>query len=326
MSDERLQKLTLWLGEHFAQTPFKVHPLKGDASFRRYFRVTTDDQKYVVMDAPPPKEDTRPFVAIAESFLKKKITVPEIKLADTTQGFLLLSDLGDDLYLDHLTPENASTLYHNAFQPLLRIHACEQIENWSLPRLDANSIRKPLTLFEEWFIPHHIKTTLSPTTSQLIEKAFHTLSTAIASQPMACLHRDYHSRNLMLLPNNEVGILDFQDAVWGPITYDIVSLLKDCYIDWPTERVQQWVNEFYYQLKEQHMLNQCSAEQFTDWFHWTGLQRHLRILGTFTRLYVRDNKPQYLQYFPRILNYVYEASEHYPEFKELRKFLQDNTK
>ena len=321
MNDERLQKLSLWLEEHFKSVPFNIQALKGDASFRRYFRVTTATKAYIAMDAPPPQENTRPFIAIAECFLKHKIAVPEIKLADPEQGFLLLSDLGDAIYLDHLNTENASSLYQNAFEPLLRIHACDEIDNWSLPRLDATAIRKPLTLFEEWFVAHHLKTKPSQATTAMLDKTFKRLSEYIAEQPIVCLHRDYHSRNLMILPHNKVGVLDFQDAVWGPITYDIVSLLKDCYIDWPTQQVQQWVHDFYVQLKDEKIINNCDVDQFTDWFHWTGLQRHLRILGTFTRLQMRDNKPQYLQYFPRILNYVREVTERYREFSDLKTFL-----
>lgn len=321
--DERFNLLHAWLKDHFKHTRLDVVPIAGDASFRRYFRVHFSDDSLIAMDAPPDKEDCRPFIAIARAFAQLEIKVPHILAADLKKGFLLLSDLGDANYLKALNPHTANQLYHNAFIALLQIQSCHNIPEWPLPHFDATFITRELQIFQEWCLQKHFNLQLSTTITAILNKIFGLLVQSAIEQPQLCAHRDYHSRNLMCLPDNRVGILDFQDAVRGPVTYDLVSLLRDCYIDWPPSHIESWTLDFHYCLKENKQLKDPSSEQFLRWFDLMGLQRHLKVLGIFSRLHIRDNKSHYLENFSRIFTYIFTVCERYTELKELYSFLQD---
>jgi aminoglycoside/choline kinase family phosphotransferase len=270
-----------------------ITTIPGDASARQYFRVITPAQSLIAVMAPPTQENTLAFASIAQGFAQVGLHVPQVKAMDAEKGFLLLSDLGDVQLLTILNKENVHHYYSKALNELLRFHQCNSIEGWQLPRFDRDFLQKELDRFDHWYLDQHLGLNLSQKEVAMLQAINEHLIHSAITQPQVCVHRDYHSRNLMLLPNDEIGVLDFQDAVWGPITYDLVSLLRDCYIDWPVDTVYQWVNQFWDNLVDQKKTAGFSQAQFTQWFDWMGLQRHLKVLGIFARLYRRDNKPNY---------------------------------
>lgn len=319
--DLRFNALQTWLKTVLADTAINVQELANDASFRRYFRAYSPDKTWVVMDAPPDLEATEPFIAIAKGFHQQGLCVPEILAADLSQGFLLLSDLGDDLYLRILTPENAEYLYQTALNNVVIIQTCKNITGWSLPHFDHNFMMSELENFQHWFLEKYLHLSLTTTEQDLLHNTFDALATKATNQPQVCVHRDYHSRNLLWLHNqNTLGILDFQDAVWGPITYDIVSLLKDCYINWPQSKVTEWLLFYYQQAQEKGLLDKTiSIEKFVEWFDWMGIQRHLKAVFIFIRKLLRDDDPRYLTYIPRTLNYIQATVDNYPSLKGFAK-------
>lgn len=311
------QSLELWLTGHCQLTSYQLDPLPGDASFRRYIRIHQANKTYIVMDASLEKQSCVPFVAISQSLRKHGLYTPEVFASDFTQGFLLLSDFGDRLYLNELTPANAHKYYGHALDALHSMQQCKTIDNWDLKPFTAEFMRNELMLFKEWFLEKHLALALTHSTQKMLEKSFDYLAQRSAAQPYVFMHRDFHSANLMVLPQEHVGILDFQDAFWGPVTYDLVSLLRDCYIAWPESTVQQLVAYFW----EKMALPKVSLDEFSCWFDWMGMQRHLKALLTFSRKYRRDNNPNYLQHIPRTLNYVLTISARYPETQALHQFL-----
>jgi aminoglycoside/choline kinase family phosphotransferase len=323
MHDPRLTALQNWLPIPLAKQTWALTPLAGDASFRRYFRVQLADRTLIAMDAPPPKEDTRPFIAIAQAFSKLGVHVPQIIAANIDHGFLLLSDLGDDLYLNLLNTDSAEQLYTQALETLQPIQSCREVPNHTLPHFDQTLLLKEWNLFHEWVIDKHWQAQINNAEQHLLRNTFEFLSQEFLAQPKTCVHRDYQSRNLLWLTNNKVGVLDFQDAVWGPVTYDALSLLRDCYIDWPRAQVEKWALYYYNYTRDSNgLLKNISGEQFLRWFDLASAQRHLKNLGIFTRLKHSYGKPHYLNHLPRTLNYVLQISESYPELQEFGKFLE----
>lgn len=321
-SDQRLAALQNWLKNQLTQANFTLTLLAGDASFRRYFRVHLPEKTLIAMDAPPEKEDSHPFIEIAKIFHKKNLKVPEIIAVDLTQGFLLLTDLGDDLYFRVLNKHNAEQLYGNAIRELLTIQKCQQNQGWHFPAFD-DMMKEELLRFREWYLLKHLNLALSDKEENILTAAFETLVNSALAQPQVCVHRDYHSRNLLALTNNSVGILDFQDAVWGPITYDLVSLIRDCYIAWPDTQVITWAKNYFQQASQVGIMpQQQNFLLFMRWFDWMGMQRHLKAIYIFARKFRRDNNPNYLPEIPRTLHYILTVGGQYPEFKNLIKFLQ----
>lgn len=321
--DKRADDLLSWLKNKLQYDVSNMHPLAGDASFRRYFRVTLNGQRQaVVMDAPPEVEQIGPFVKIAQTFARLGVRAPEILASDSAQGFLLLTDFGDRLYLSQLSEKSADSLYQEAISALLQLQRCDGIDDYTMPSFDHDFILMELARLPEWFLGRQLKMSLSSAEDRLLNDTFGILAENILQQPTVCVHRDYHSRNLLVLDNGEVGVLDFQDAVWGPVSYDLVSLLKDCYIVWPAHRVERWVAFYYDMAVTQGVLPAVGLSQFVQWFHWTGIQRHLKVLGIFSRLNQRDGKPGYLKDMPRVFDYVMEALPHYPQLTEFHSFLQ----
>jgi len=313
--DIRQQALVQWLESVAGLSQVALQPMQGDASFRRYFRV----QSFVAMDAPPPQENCAPFVAIAHALRGMGVQVPEIIQADIAHGFLLLTDFGDKTYLKTLNSQNADMLYQRALKALAVMQGCQQVPSHTLSLFDADFMRKEWQWHQEWFLQKYLNIDFA-SQQQSLDACYEVLITSAINQPQMFMHRDYHSGNLMVLPN-EVGILDFQDAFIGPVTYDLASLLRDCYIDWPASQVEKWVLDYLALLQKlKPELQKVSRGQFLRWFDLMGLQRHIKALMTFARKKVRDHQSNYLQHIPRTLNYIVEVSARYDELAPLHQF------
>jgi N-acetylmuramate 1-kinase len=292
--------------------------MMGDASFRRYYRLTSSANSYVVMDAPPPQESCHPYVAIAKALRKTGLIVPEIIKENIELGFLLITDFGDTTYLHALNAQNADQLYQHAFHALSILQTCRQVPEREIPPFTADFMQQEWGWHKEWFLEKLLGLTLKEEEKNL-DDCYNIIVASAISQSQVFMHRDYHSANLMVLPNN-VGILDFQDAFIGPITYDLVSLLRDCYIDWPPEKVKSWTLDYLRKLQLLGLLTTTEPDTFLRWFDLMGLQRHLKALLTFARKQCRDQQSRYLNYIPRTLNYVINTSQHYPELNSLHDY------
>jgi aminoglycoside/choline kinase family phosphotransferase len=327
-TDPRLQRLGEWLAEIFGDRNSTIEPASADASFRRYFRITREDRTWIAMDAPPDKEDMRPYIAIAGMLNEIGVNAPRILEQNIAEGYLLNTDLGSRTYLAELAdPEKAPRLYDDAIAALVRIQVRGQAYAETLPPYDAQLLQREMQLFPEWFCGRHMRIECSPEEQAGISRTFEVLAAAALAQPRVFVHRDYHSRNLMVGDGGRYGenpgILDFQDAVCGPITYDLVSLLRDCYVAWPLEQVRAWALDFRTRIAAAGLDAGKDERQFLEWFDLMGVQRHLKAIGIFARLWHRDGKPGYLKDIPRTLNYVYTVSAEYPQLAFLRRFIAE---
>jgi aminoglycoside/choline kinase family phosphotransferase len=321
-SDSRLAHLTQWVLEDLGFAGSVIAPASVDASFRRYFRVTRGADSYIVMDAPPDKEDSAPFLKVARILGGMNLNVPIVLARDMERGFLLLSDLGSRQYLDELPgPGAADRLYADALAALRTMQTADAAVSGDLPRYDRALLMREMELMPEWFLRHHLKVTIDAQERSMLDELFASLVRAAASQPAAFVHRDYHSRNLLVTAQDNPGILDFQDAVWGPVTYDLASLLKDCYISWPPARVRAWVLEYREKLLEAGFALPKDAAEFMRWFDLIGLQRHIKVLGIFARLFYRDGKSQYLKDLPRVLDYARDTASSYADTAPFAAFI-----
>lgn len=322
---ERLSQLNNWLSNDCDINSYSIEPLFGDASFRRYFRLILENgETRIAMDAPPPQEDCRPFVDIGRRLEAAGVHVPHIHAEDLQQGFLLLEDLGDILYLSQLNNEAAPRLYGDALGALSAMQACAAIDN--LPHYDDALLGMELELFREWLCHKHLELDLSDDDNSMLEQLFTLLIDNATQQPQHFVHRDYHSRNLMLVANHGPGVIDFQDAVVGPITYDLVSLLKDAYIRWPLKQVDSWAEGYCELAIQSGLMPQEDEVKFQRWFDLMGVQRHIKVAGIFARLYRRDGKKGYLDDIPLVLEYILEMVERYPELNALGVFINDRVK
>lgn len=322
--DPRLTQLQQWLADlpGAPVQPQSIRPASSDASFRRYFRVdATQDTTCIVMDAPPPQEDVRPFIHVAEVFGEAGVSVPHILAKDVERGFLLLSDLGSTTYLNQLTPDSAHKLYLDAIDALVLLQA--QSKPGVLPEYDRALLLRELMLFPDWYIGKHLNVTLSDARMAELNKVFDTLLANNLAQAQVYVHRDYHSRNLMVMPQGNPGILDFQDAVYGPITYDLVSLLRDAYIQWDEEMVLDWAIRYWERAKRAGLPVNPDIDAFYRDFEFMGLQRHLKVLGIFARLYHRDGKDAYLKDMPLVMEYTRNAASRYTAMAPLVRLLDD---
>ncbi len=319
--DHRLAAIKQWLSDSQGFTSFDIAPASSDASFRRYFRVIHDGRSHIVMDAPPDKENCEPFVRIGTAMHRFGLNVPRIVSQDLAQGFLLLSDLGSRQYLDELDEQSADRLYWDAIDALVKLQAAG--EPGALSPYDDELLQREMALFRDWLVGDLLKIDIDIQTSFMLKQAFEILAASALKQQRVWVHRDYHSRNLMVCDLNNPGILDFQDAVYGPITYDLVSLLRDCYIAWPRQQVEAWVTQYYQRAIEAGMLNSVSRDQFIAWFDVMGIQRHLKASGIFARLNYRDHKPGYLKDIPRTLNYVLAVAPDYPPLHQFVELMQE---
>src|SRR3989344_964029 len=324
--DTRDEALRTWVGRVLAAQNGDFRPASVDASFRRYFRVSAGNESFIVMDAPPEKEDSRPYVAIAQRLHALGLNVPRILEQDLGQGFLLLTDLGERLYLPQLSEATVERLYGDALGALVVLQtggtAAADAAGF-LPDYDTALLRREMELFRDWYLGRHLGLSLNHAQSRVLEQAFDVLIRSARVQPQVWVHRDFHSRNLLVTENNNPGIVDFQDAVLGPVTYDLVSLLRDCYIAWPRARVEGWVKG-YHELALQSGLPVGEDDaRFLAWFDLMGVQRHLKASGIFARLYHRDGKPGYLPDIPRTLGYVLDVAARHTALEPLAALLHE---
>lgn len=316
--DFRLQALTKWTTAQLQNPAIGLSALGGDAGFRRYFHISIHSQ-YLAVDAPPATEDTPQFLRIAKLLQDHRVKVPIIKTADADHGFLLVENLGNDLVFNKINWENVDAIYKQAMDLIIRMQGISKQPEY-LPAYDQAFLLREMSLLTEWFIEKLLHYTLDDTEKKLLDDYFQYLSASAIEQPQGFVHRDFHSRNLMITPEDNLATIDFQGALWGPFTYDLVSLLRDCYLRWPQEQVQQWALDFYEKIKSTH--SSISATQFIKWFDLMGLQRHIKVLGIFARLHLRDNKPHYLQDLPLVIRYTLEVSSRYPELQSFANWFE----
>ena len=299
----RLQSMRSWL-KRMGYQDYRLDPASADASFRAYWRLVVRQESFIIMDAPPDKEPCADFIRVACKLRDAGLSAPEIIDCDLVQGFLLLTDFGDQDYLSALDQDNLPRLYGDALDALHVMQA--RIGSDDLPDYDEALLRREMALFHDWFLQRLLQIELTPTQQAGWKKINRILVDNALMQPQVFVHRDYHSRNLMRLDSHNPGILDFQDAVRGPLTYDLVSLLRDCYIAWPQAQIERMALDFYRQARESARVS-VDADQFMCWFDRMGVQRHLKAIGIFARLKIRDGKDRYLKDIPRIFAYLHEV-------------------
>ncbi len=327
--DQRLQDLSAWLEPQLRELferkgwgsvpEVALVPASSDASFRRYFRWEAQGRSFILMDAPPPQENCQPFVAMAELLAGAGVNVPAILAQDLQRGFLLLSDLGRQTYLDVIDETNADDLFADAIHALLAFQT--QPLAASLPGYDEALLRRELQLFPEWYVQRHLDHRFSAAELEVWERTCRLLIDSALAQPKVLVHRDYMPRNLMISKPNP-GVLDFQDAVIGPVTYDITSLFKDAFLSWPEERVQGWLQGYWDAARAAGVPVQPRFDEFQRASDLMGLQRHLKVIGIFARICHRDGKPRYLADVPRFFAYIETVTARRPELAELSALLQ----
>lgn len=326
--DNRQLELTVWLNATLKQA-FTLTTASADASFRRYFRVHLVDaylghHSLIAMDAPPPQEDCAPFVKIAKLLLDAGLNAPQILAQDLTNGFLLLSDLGDTTYLSQLNAHrnelnHAQLLYGDATDALIKMQLHSQAG--VLPNYDDALLTREMQLFPDWYVSKHLGVSLNAEQQAVLSNTFNVLNENILAQGQVIVHRDYHSRNLMVTEANNPGVLDFQDAVYGAITYDLVSLLKDAYIEWDEEQIIDWAVRYWQPAKKAGLPVPDDFSEFYRDFEWMGAQRHIKVLGIFARLSHRDGKDGYLKDMPLVMRYLRKVCERYVELRPMLRLL-----
>jgi aminoglycoside/choline kinase family phosphotransferase len=319
-SDLRLESLKQWIKRQPGLNNIEIAPASADASFRRYFRITYPGGTLIAMDAPPEQENVSPFIDITHRLEKANLHAPHIHASDLEQGFLLLDDLGSQDFLRGLSRDSVDKLYGDALAALVKIQSADT-KDFTL--YNNKLLAVELSLFQDWYLGVHLGIELSQGQREQLGRVFSALIDNALEQPQVFVHRDYHSRNLMVTAENNPGIIDYQDAVFGPITYDLVSLLRDCYISWPTEQVKAWALHYRDQAVANELMAPTQDQQFLRWFDLMGIQRHLKAIGIFARLNHRDGKPGYLGDIPRTLNYVLKIAPGYEETERLVGLLND---
>ena len=317
MQPDRQHALEAWVARALSVSSPVLEPASADASFRRYFRTSAGGRSYIVMDAPPPQEDCRPFVRIARLFREAGVHAPTVLSEDLERGFLLLDDLGRQTYLDVLDAGNADALFDDALTALIRWQLASRLG--VLPPYDRALLHRELMLYPEWYVARQLRLELSSMELVTLQDAFRLLEDSALAQPQVYVHRDYMPRNLMLSEPNP-GVLDFQDAVFGPLTYDVVCLFKDAFISWPEERVQEWRSR-YRERALKAGLPVPERKEYERVFDWMGMQRHLKVIGIFARIGHRDHKFHYLKDVPRFLAYLRATGSLYKEFTPLLRLL-----
>lgn len=323
MNPSRLVQLNIWLCNNFDVNSIKLDSLTGDAGFRKYYRFAINNKSYIAVDAIPTMSNNLAFVEI-QKVLQQVINVPDVIFSDLELGFFCLSDFGDELFSDLLTLENMECSYQSAIKLLPKIANAQLPQNYSLPQYDANFVNVECHIFTEWLLGVHLNITLNEQEKAQLQYCFKVLVDNALEQPQVIMHRDYHSRNLMLIKSEqeaaevtgseiELGVIDFQDAVVGPITYDIVSLLRDCYVKWPDAKVKGLFNYFCQLIDADNKYPDITQEQWLRWFDLMGMQRHVKASGIFARLYHRDHKDGYLKDIPLTLSYIVDISAKYSE-------------
>lgn len=318
-TDNRAQLIQIWLNKYYDIVEDSFTAVSGDASFRRYFRFIANNAlgynhiSLIAVDAPPQLENSQPFIDIANLLLENELPVPEIYNYSLEDGFYTQKDFGNCLLHSTLNKNTSDHLYGIAMRHIIGM---QKISSSDLPTYNSELLQREMSLFSDWYLSKHKNVAINNQLQSMLTHTYNLLEDSALEQPQTFVHRDYHSRNLMIIDYDQIGIIDFQDAIQGPITYDLVSLLRDCYIDWPQERINLWVEQFILLLPEQF-----SNDQFVRWFDLMGIQRHLKAIGIFCRLNYRDNKMSYLNDIPRTLNYVINVSAKYEELKPFYSFV-----
>ncbi len=319
--DIRQRQILAWLAALRPQRQVELAPASADASFRRYFRASFDNgETRIVMDAPPSHEDIHPWLHVQQLFHDAGVHVPEVLAQDLANGFLLLSDLGSSTYLAELTAANADELYRAAIDALIKIQLASRPNE--LPPYDRTLLKRELDLFPDWYLAKHVKAVPSTERRAQLEAVFDKILAANLGEPPVYVHRDYHSRNLMVTAPNP-GIIDFQDAVYGPITYDLVSLFKDAYVEWEEERTLDWLIRYWEKARKAHLPVRADFAEFHRDYEWMGVQRHVKVLGIFARLWHRDGKEGYLKDMPLVAKYLRAACERYRDLTPLLRLLDE---
>lgn len=324
LEDQRQLDLKAWCEAQTGVLQAQLESVSGDASFRRYFRLSDGRQSMIAVDCPPQQEDMSPFIAVADAYQQADVKVPKILAVDQQQGFMLQSDFGQILLLAKLHPRNARQYYQQALNILPNIMRVTKTQLAPLPDYSRALLQRELDLFKQWLLIKHLGLDWTAADDAIWDSFCEKMVNNALAQPQVGVHRDYHSRNIMLLADDQLGVIDFQDAVCGPITYDAVSLLRDCYIDWPDELVSELALMLRKLLVEQQLLSATiSEQQWLIWFDWMGLQRHTKAAGIFARLAHRDNKPGYLQDVPRTLAYLAQVSGRYAALSDYHDWLKN---
>ncbi len=314
----RRSQLQRWIETRLNASPLALEPASADASYRRYFLVHAAGRSLIVMDAPPEHEDCRPFVHVARLLAAAGVHVPRVIAEDLEQGFLLLSDLGSTSYLQALSNESAEELFRDAIDALLRWQLASTPD--ALPPYDRALLLREMKLFPEWYLQRHLGLTLNPAQLRSLDELFALILTNNLAQPAVYVHRDYMPRNLMVCEPNP-GVLDFQDAVYGPITYDVASLFRDAFVSWDEARVRGWVASYWEKAKRAGLPVASDFGSFYRDLEWMGAQRHLKVLGIFARLHYRDGKRGYLEDAPRFVGYLRAVAVRYPQLRPLLALL-----
>ena len=319
MENQRTERLKSWVKSVLPAPLTDFQPASTDASFRRYFRALTADTHYIVMDAPPSHEDCAPWLKVAHLFRAAGANTPQVFAENLADGFILMSDLGSTTYLSVLNDDSADRLYRDANASLIKIQQASRAG--VLPPYDAALLRRELDLFPDWYIARHLGVQLSDAQQDRLEVTFRAILDNNLAQPSVFVHRDWHSRNLMLTEPDNPGVIDFQDAVYGPITYDLVSIYKDAYIAWDEERILDWVVRYWEAAKRAGLPVHADFGAFYRDFEWMGAQRHIKVLGIFARLCHRDGKDGYLKDMPLVMRYLRSTCERYRELQPLLALL-----
>lgn len=318
---DRYNSLQNWLTEILGTSVFNLKPASEDASFRTYHRLFLKNKTFIVMDAPPEQENCKAFIKITKKLRACDVNVPIIHNVNIEQGFLLLSDLGNDLYLNKLNKSSIYELYSDALSTLVSIQVLVNVGG--VDEYDKSLLISEMNLFREWLIEKHLNIKLSDSQVKILTTLFDLLVNNALQQPKVFVHRDFHSRNLMVTKENNPGVIDYQDAVYGPISYDLVSILKDCYIKWPKEEIDKWVDFYLNKLYEEKAQYKINRDEFVRWFDLMGVQRHLKASGIFARLSHRDGKHNFLEDIPRTLSYILDLKETYEELQPICIILEE---
>jgi hypothetical protein len=318
MNEKRLALLTEWAKKIYSSN-IEIEKASSDASFRSYYRILSNNDTKIIMDAPPEKEPLSSFLDITKRLSKANINVPEIFELDEDLGFILMSDLGKTKYLDKLNDETVYCLYTDAMDTIHKMQTEVDVSN--LKNFDSKELITEMDLFKDWFLEKHLNHNFDNKGLNNIQECFNCITKIILEIPTAFVHRDFHSRNLMVTDSNNPGVLDYQDALIGPITYDAVSLLKDCYVNWDNKLIAEMLSTYYKKIKANY--NNIEFDEFNFWFDVVGLQRHFKAIGIFSRLNYRDNKITFMQDIPRTYKYVDEVVNKYTELTSVKEMLND---
>ena len=318
MNEKRLALLTEWAKKLYSSN-IEIEKASSDASFRSYYRIRSNNDTKIIMDAPPEKEPLSPFLDITKRLSKANINVPEIFELDEDLGFILMSDLGKTKYLDKLNDETVYCLYTDAMDTIHKMQT--EVDTSNLKNFDSKELITEMDLFKDWFLKKHLNHNFDNEGLNNIQECFDSLVKIILEIPTTFVHRDFHSRNLMITDSNNPGVLDYQDALIGPITYDAVSLLKDCYVNWDKKLITEMLSTYYKKIKADY--NNIEFDEFSFWFDVVGLQRHFKAIGIFSRLNYRDNKITFMRDIPRTYKYVDEVINKYTELTSVKEMLNE---